>query len=202
MSRVDFIPGFLKFWFIVSALIVFFDASFVLQRPETLKGGSLYKYYFPYDNYIIYDTLYSNLQDSFVTIQSWLNIVEAVFLIIAVVLTLSKKISTNLWAAFIGVLASTCVFWKTVIFVWYDHDWSSEAAKNFTPGSILCYWFPNSLWLVFPLLAMLLIPNRIVKYVSSAEFTPKPKDNWGMIDLNTLYLFEIEYSRLWYNKKI
>lgn len=177
MTSTDFIPSFLKFWFIVSALIVFFDASFVLQRPSTLKGGDLYQYYFPYDNYIIYDTLYSDLKDSFVVIQSWLNIVEGVFLIVTVLISLSKCIKLRLWAAAIGVLASTCVFWKTVIFVWYDHAWATEAAKNFTPGSILCYWFPNSLWLVFPLLAMILIPKRIISYAAS-EVTPKPKDAW------------------------
>lgn len=180
MSRVKFIPGFLKFWFVLSAFIVFFDASFVLQRPATLKGGDLYKYYFPYDNYVIYDTLYADLKDSFVVIQSWLNIVEGVFLIVAVILSLSRSLKASLWGAAIGTIASTCVFWKTVIFVWYDHDWSTEAAKNFTPGSILCYWFPNSLWLVFPLLAMFLIPQRIINYVSQ-EITPKPKSEWEAV---------------------
>ena len=175
-TTVQMIPGFLKFWFFVSALIVFFDASFILQRPETLKGGSLYWFYHPYDNYVIYDTLYADLKDSFVVIQSWLNIVEGIFLLISVFMSFSSKVSTQIWSALIAVLASTCVFWKTVIFVWYDHDWSTEAAKNFTPGSILCYWFPNSLWLVFPLLAMYLIPKRIVNYASSVEITPKPKD--------------------------
>ena len=122
----------------------------------------MYKYYFPYDNYIVYDTLYADLKDQFVVIQSWLNIVEGVFLLIGVLMSFSKSVSVKLWSALILVIASTCVFWKTVIFVWYDHDWATEAAKNFTPGSILCYWFPNSLWLVFPTLAMILIPKRIV----------------------------------------
>lgn len=124
-TSFQIIPGFLKFWFFVSALIVFFDASFILQRPETLKGGSLYKFYHPYDNYVIYDTLYADLKDSFVVIQSWLNIVEGVSLLLAVFMSFSNKISTQLWSGVIAIIASTCVFWKTVIFVWYDHDWST-----------------------------------------------------------------------------
>lgn len=172
---VQFIPRLLKFWFILSAFVVFFDASFVIQRPETLKGGSLYKFYHPYELYITFDTLYGDLKDSFVVIQSWLNIIEGFFLIGAVLLSLSNKVSTKLWAAIIGVLASTCVFWKTVIFVWYDHDWSTQDAKNFTPMSILCYWLPNSLWLIFPLVAMILIPKRIVNFASNNDITPKPK---------------------------
>lgn len=177
MGVVEFIPGFLKFWFFVSALIVFFDASFVLQRPETLKGGNLYHIYFPYDNYVIYDTLYADLKDSFVVIQSWLNIVEGLFLIIAVLMSLSTCIKVKLWSAVIGVIASTMVFWKTVIFVWYDHDFATESAKNFSPGSILCYWFPNSLWLIFPFIAMILIPAKIINYTAkdTVEAVKTPK---------------------------
>jgi hypothetical protein len=96
-------------------------------------------------------------------------------LILAVILSLSKGLKASLWGAALGAITSTCVFWKTVIFVWYDHDWSTEAAKNFTPGSILCYWFPNSLWLVFPLIAMFLIPKKIIDY-SGSQITPKSKD--------------------------
>lgn len=124
-TLVDFIPGFLKFWFFVSSLVVFFDASFVIQRPETMKGGELYKYYFPYDNYVVYDTLYSDLKDSFVVIQSWLNVVEGVALLVAFGLSYLQCVKIKLWSALIGVVASTCVFWKTVIFVWYDHDFST-----------------------------------------------------------------------------
>ena len=126
MSSTHFIPTFLKGWFIISALIVFFDASFVLQRPESLKGGNLYKYYFLYDNYIIYDTLYASLTDSFVIIQSWLNIVEGILLIFSVLLSFSNKVSIRLWSAILAILTTACVFWKTVIFVLYDHDWSSQ----------------------------------------------------------------------------
>lgn len=176
---LQLIPGFIKFWFFLSAIIVFFDAAFVILRPETQKGGSLYQIFHPYEHYIYYDTLYGDLNDSFVVIQSWLNIVEGIALLIAVALSLSSKVSTQLWSALIGVITSTCVFWKTVIFIWYDKDWTTQDAKNFTPGSILCYWFPSSLWIIFPLLAMILIPKRIVNYVSTTgEITPKQKNQW------------------------
>ena len=98
------------------------------------------------------------MKDSFVIIQSWLNIVEGILLIFAVLLSFSKCVKLNLKAAVIGILASTMVFWKTVIFVWYDHDFISEAVKKISVGSILCYFLPNSLWLIFPLLAMYKIP--------------------------------------------
>lgn len=79
-------------------------------------------------------------------------------------MSLSSCIKMKLWSAVIGVIVSTMVFWKTVIFVWYDHDFATESAKNFSPGSILCYWLPNTLWLIFPLIAMYLIPKNIIDY--------------------------------------
>lgn len=121
MISTSFIPGFLKVWFVISAFIVFFDASFVIQRPETMKGGNLYHIYYLYDNYILYDTLYADLNDVFVICQSWLNIVEGIMLLISVAISFNKCIKIKLWSAVIGAIASTMVFWKTVIFVWYDH---------------------------------------------------------------------------------
>ena len=52
----------------------------------------------------------------FVVIQSWLNIIEGILLIICVFMSFLSKISTQLWAGLIEVITSTSVFWKTVIF--------------------------------------------------------------------------------------
>jgi hypothetical protein len=122
----SFIPAWLKIWFFLSSLIVFFDAFFIINRPHTLKGGQYYNIYFLYDNYTIYDTLYASLTDKFVVIQSWLNIVEGGFLLTSLLLSFSSCVKCRMWAAILATLTSAFVFWKTVIFIWYDHDWISE----------------------------------------------------------------------------
>ena len=62
-------------WLIVSSLIVIYDASYVLLRPHSLKGGKYEHIYQPYQLYIKFDTLYGDNQDPFNIIQSWLNLV-------------------------------------------------------------------------------------------------------------------------------
>ncbi len=70
-----FISKGVRLWLVLSALIVIFDASYVLLRPHSLKGGKYECFYGPYQKYIQYDTLYGDNQDRFVVIQSWLNLV-------------------------------------------------------------------------------------------------------------------------------
>jgi len=144
---------------------VFFDAFFCINRPLTLKGGPYYQYYFLYDNYIKYDTLYDWNNDRFIIIQSWLNVVEGILHLFAVLLSLSSSVKTKLVSAFIAVLTSTMVFWKTVIFVWYDDAWTSEEAKNFSPGSLLCYYLPNSFWIIMPIVTMYVLPRNIIRKI-------------------------------------
>lgn len=156
-----FVPRLILAWIFLSNLIVIFDAFFVLNRPETLKGGKYYPVFKPYENYYKFDTLYAMNDDSFVVIQSWLNIAEAFISFPAVYFSLSSCPGKKLVGAFICLIVSTMVFWKTVIFVWYDHDWLTNEAKSFSPESILCYYFPSSLWIVLPFVSMVLISKGI-----------------------------------------
>lgn len=119
------VPKPILLWIILGNIIVLIDAFFVLNRPETLKGGKYYPYFHLYENYYKYDTLYTLNSDSFVVIQSWLNVVEAVLAFIACLLCVSGcRVKRAIGA--VGCFGVSCfVFWKTVIFVWYDHDWLS-----------------------------------------------------------------------------
>ncbi len=128
-----FVPKSILLWIFVSNIIVCFDAFFVLNRPDTLKGGKYYNIFKLYENYYQYDTLYNMNNDSFVIIQSWLNIAEAVISFVAVFLCLSSCKIKNGVGAILCLIVSAFVFWKTVIFVWYDHDWLTVDAKNFVP---------------------------------------------------------------------
>ena len=86
-----YISRFFIFWLALSGVIVIYDACFVLLRPETLPGGKYEFIYSPYQLYIKYDTLYGNMQDSFVVIQSQLNLVEVLMSFVAVYLCLSAS---------------------------------------------------------------------------------------------------------------
>ncbi len=62
-------------WLFISAIVVVFDAAYVLLRPESIRGGKYFDIFWPYEQYIKFDTLYGNNKDTFVVIQSWLNII-------------------------------------------------------------------------------------------------------------------------------
>jgi hypothetical protein len=127
-----FVPKPLYLWLFLSAVIVLFDAAYVLLRPDTLQGGKYFSIFAPYDIYIKFDTLYAANTDSFVVIQSWLNIVEALLLFLAIFLSTRARLSSQFWGGLLVIVASAFVFWKTVIFLWYDTDFTTPAVAELT----------------------------------------------------------------------
>lgn len=156
-----FVPKPILLWIFVSSVIVCFDAFFVLNRPDTLKGGKYYGIFQLYENYYRFDTLYNMNDDLFVVIQSWLNIAEAVISLFAILMCLAKCPGKKLIGAFMCLIVSAMIFWKTVIFVWYDHSWLTEDARNFCSESIMYYYIPSSFWIVMPFVSMLVIGGNI-----------------------------------------
>jgi hypothetical protein len=40
-----FTPKYIQIWLLISSLVVIYDAAYVLLRPDSMKGGSLFKYF-------------------------------------------------------------------------------------------------------------------------------------------------------------
>lgn len=125
------IPKGILIWIFVSNVIVCIDAFFILNRPETLKGGKYFHIFHLYQHYYKFDTLYDLNSDPFVVLQSWLNLTEALVAFLGCFLCLSASATKKALGALVCFTVSVMVFWKTVIFVWYDRDWLSPAALNF-----------------------------------------------------------------------
>jgi hypothetical protein len=168
-----FIPGWLMVWLVASSLIVIYDASYVLLRPASMEGGKLFPYYSAYALYIQYDTLYGNLKDSFVVIQSWLNLVEVALTLTAVTLSFSSCTIKQLVSGLMVIVGSAFIFWKTVIYLSYDHQFLTPPTNAPTIQALLVFWIPSSLWVIFPFLAIITISKNIVKYVK--DLTGKVK---------------------------
>jgi hypothetical protein len=170
-----FIPKWLNVWLVVSSLVVLYDASYVLLRPASMVGGHLFRFFSAYDLYIKYDTLYGHLTDSFVVIQSWLNLVEVSLILAAVGLSLSSCPIKKLVSALVILTSSAFVFWKTVIYVLYSHDFTTDAVKNLTPDALLVFVIPSSLWIIFPLLAIFTVIKNVTAYVKTLSNASKAK---------------------------
>lgn len=174
---LSLIPKPIQFWFLLSAVICCFDAFFVLSRPDSLKGGSLFWLFWPYENYYSFDTLYDMNEDTFVVIQSWLNIVESFFAVIVVLLSQSSCNKKKAVSSIVGVTIQAFIFWKTVIFVWYDHSFLTQEALSFSPKSILCYYLPSSVWLIMPLVSIWVIGKKIVQSLCAFQSDTKKAKN-------------------------
>lgn len=116
-------------WLVISSLVVYIDGFFVLNRPETMNGGTYYPFYKPYDLYLQFDQLYAALDNLFVYIIAWLNVIESTLCLLGVLIYFSSK---KMIGALICLVASVMVFWKTVLYMWYDRDWLSPDALNFS----------------------------------------------------------------------
>ena len=74
--------------------------------------------------------------------------------------------------AILAIVASAFIFWKTVIYMWYDLQYLSEAAKAFAPEAIALYYIPNAFWIACPLWSIISIGGNIGKKVF-ANLAPK-----------------------------
>ena len=175
-----FLSKFNYIWLIVSATIVIWDASYVLLRPHSLKGGIYEQYYAPYQIYIKYDTLYAGNNDLFVVIQSWLNVAEILLSYLAVILSMRSCVGSKAKGAIVAVVASAFTFWKTVIYLWYVHPHLTPEAKVVTADSLMYFIIPSSFWIICPFLTLVGVSGRICKALA-----PKAKKAWNMICMSS-----------------
>ncbi|KDE05839.1 hypothetical protein MVLG_03783 [Microbotryum lychnidis-dioicae p1A1 Lamole] len=109
-------PFWVKAWFIISTILVFWDAGYCLLRPHTFEGGKYHTLWTPYVLYASVDYLYGHAVfkagEGFTSAQAILNVVEN-FMNITYLLLLRAG-SAN--AILVGFFAVTCTFWKTASF--------------------------------------------------------------------------------------
>lgn len=162
-------------WLVLSSIIVIFDALYILNRPHTLPGGKYGHIYGPYEIYTRYDALYGPaVKDYFADIIAWLNLAEVAVTFLGLLLYFCSP-KLKMVGSLLAILASAFVLWKTVLYIWYDWQYMSEAAREFHPDGIAFYWLPNSFWIVCPLWSILSIGRQIGKAVLKAEAPEKKK---------------------------
>eukprot|EP01084_Bolivina_argentea_P119268 211492_1 len=142
------LPMWIVAWLIFTSIVVTMDATFVLNRPASFK----WKIFQPYnDIYIHIDKGYGDIYDGFVIAQSWCNLVEMLFNLIAIYYHLtSNTIASNAWC-FISTL---CTFWKTVIYLLVnicggEHGFI-HTGHNSIKDLFIFYIIPNGIWIIIP----------------------------------------------------
>jgi hypothetical protein len=155
----------LQVWLLVSALVVLWDAAFVLLQPRTFPGGDLHWLFKAYDTYSLVDKAYSKEAylhgDAFPTAQAVINLMEIALQFYSLTLLHINKDKPK--AVLVAFSAQLMTLAKTVLYFTLD------AASNFKNSRhnpiiklILLYILPNSLWIVFPGIAVMKLGSQLL----------------------------------------
>eukprot|EP01123_Difflugia_compressa_P007801 TRINITY_DN2173_c0_g1_i1.p1 TRINITY_DN2173_c0_g1~~TRINITY_DN2173_c0_g1_i1.p1 ORF type:complete len:170 (-),score=16.99 TRINITY_DN2173_c0_g1_i1:156-665(-) len=162
------LPVWILLWLFISSLVVFWDVSFVLLRPRSMKGGDLFWLYTPYELYIEVDRAYGDLKNTFVISQSYLNILENILNFIAIFTHFLHSPSSPLFA----LTGLSMTLGKTILYTLMDVVCGfCHTKENSINNLILFYIIPNGMWLLMPFLSIVSI------FLNFFKPTPKTTKN-------------------------
>ncbi|KAK9458991.1 uncharacterized protein V1516DRAFT_680645 [Lipomyces oligophaga] len=156
-------------WLLIGAILVVWDATYLLFRPLSFPGGSLHWIWSPYEVYMEIDYVYGlpAFEDGngFATGQAIINLFESTMNFIFVYTSLfSSNKSLRLAGAFIGLTGAMSSFSKTVLYFLteYFSGWK-YVGHNTTMDFYTLYILPSAPWIVFNLYAVYEISNDLKK---------------------------------------
>jgi len=190
------IAGWLRAWLVISSLIVYWDGAFVLLRPRSFSTGDLGWLWIPYKLYIQVDHLYGDMESGFVRAIAITNVIESTATLFGLYLYDRHKSALNAlpasgaangyangaangkaaaapsgltvgWGLLIIVLFQCVIFIQTVLYALNDAVLGFHYSHhNDLTNLVLIYIIPNGFWLLFPLLATIVLGGQIARSVS------------------------------------
>ncbi|KAI9567827.1 hypothetical protein HD554DRAFT_2205259 [Boletus coccyginus] len=139
-------------WFVLTAPVILWDATYCFMRPRSMVGGDLHWIWEAYGIYQDIDYVYGlkalEENNGFTNAQSLLNLVETSLNLAYVYLV---HVSSWSGAPLIGFAAATMTLSKTALYWAQEYYCGGCAVGHNTWDNLLLYWaLPNGLWLVFP----------------------------------------------------
>jgi hypothetical protein len=161
-----FIPWPAYIWLIFSSACVLYDFLYIYLRPLSFRFQPYEFTFEPYQIYQYFDTLKMNMNDRYLIIQNWLNLVEVSLILLTILLSWlpSKKLKFS--SSIMLIVLSSFVFWKTVIYLWYDRPFITVSVHRMYSLGVVFYYCTIGLWIIFPLLTIYSISNRITACLS------------------------------------
>lgn len=155
-------------WFIVNALVVCWDAAYVLNRgnlsnPATFAGRNAWIWR-PYELYGSIDKLYgmsaASIESPWNATQSWLNLAEVAATVVYLLLANWSDVQANVLA----IVISSATAYKTITYFVIEaaSGWENTAHNN-SRDFWLGYILPSSFWIVVPLLVIGAVSNRVTQ---------------------------------------
>lgn len=155
------IPTFAIIWIILGSILGIWDALFVLTRPMSMKDGSLFWLFTPYDTYVQLDPSYADLQNPFVLAITYLNCIEiALGLISLVIYRYTPHFRDS--AVILLLLTSMATLSKTALYLLHDHLLGSDVTNMSTSDYLSYFLVPNTTWILLPTLCIYSISRQII----------------------------------------
>ncbi|EJU05867.1 hypothetical protein DACRYDRAFT_93032 [Dacryopinax primogenitus] len=150
-------------WFLVSTLVVFWDAGYCLLRPRSMEGGDLNWIWTPYNLYAKVDYIYGvpafENNEGFTSAQALLNLVEN---FINLTYLYSAHIAKSPVAPVIGFTGVVMTFSKTVLYWAQEYYCGYCKIGHNTISDITTLWvIPNGIWLLVPGIIICVLGNDI-----------------------------------------
>jgi len=157
-------------WFLLTAPIIFWDASYCLMRPRSMVGGDLHWIWEPYSIYQEVDYVYGvkalEENNGFTNAQSFMNIVETLMNVAYAYLAHTG------WAPapVLGIAAATMTLSKTVLYWLVEYYCGFCAIGHNTWKDLVVYWIiPNGFWLVVPSMIIWRLTRDVAAALKSAQ---------------------------------
>ncbi|KII84018.1 hypothetical protein PLICRDRAFT_58149 [Plicaturopsis crispa FD-325 SS-3] len=158
-------------WFLLTAPVIFWDASYCFLRPRSMAGGDLHWIWSPYSLYQEIDYVYGvkALQEGsgFTNAQSFMNIVET---LLNLAYLYTAHVSAWPPAPLIGFAAATMTLSKTVLYWLQEYYCGGCSVGHNDAYTLVVYWIiPNGLWLVVPSLILVQLWKDLAASLYAAE---------------------------------
>ena len=175
------LPKWMWSWLVVSSTLVLYDVGFVLTRPASFTGGSLHWLFFPYDSYLRYDPVYSDVHDAFGIAQSYINLLELALILAA--LLLARALPSSSTPHLLVLIATSSTLFKTLLYIVHEAVGAAGHGKGRSGYSLLHLgtWdvgyvgasvVPILAWVVFPVAVLVSLGRQ---FVAAADASIKGK---------------------------
>lgn len=164
--KISELPGWILNWFLLTAIVCTWDASFILCRPHSLPGGAWHGFWYLYKYYITVDRRYMDEEDSFSRGISLLNVVEVILCVFVIMLNYYRSKHTRIAAFTVSVMT----FWKTVLYFVMFTEFCGAGplrVQNTLLQEIFVYVIPNGIWVVVPFIVMVKLWQLLVDETQS-----------------------------------
>ncbi|KAI9246260.1 hypothetical protein BDA99DRAFT_489919 [Phascolomyces articulosus] len=175
------VPVWIKAWFVISSLLVLWDAGYCLLRPHSMEGGKWNLLWRPYILYGKVDKFYGieawNEEDGFTGAQAFMNLVETAlnFVYLWMVSNSQKPGRTSLvgFSAVILTVAKTVLYWLVEFYSGMRHTGHNELFDY-----ILLWIIPNGAWIVVPSMIAIVLGKDLVNRLDTLDnINNNKKDN-------------------------